>query len=180
MCAEERTMFTFQGKEYPPAVTRGEDGVYRWAGYPDHKQKGEVVRIVMGVVGGICLLIFAMFLYLYFTQGSNDMLGVVLLSCLAACAISGLICWIYTRTADGITQPYDLTEEYVRYAGSGKYDYYFHYKDLRKVTVFEERNMIKVKGLISAAPVFVPHEDFRFVQNYILRRVPDTTTVVYR
>ena len=74
----------------------------------------------------------------------------------------------------------DLTEEYVRYAGSGKYDYYFHYKDLRKVTVFEERNMIKVKGLISAAPVFVPHEDFRFVQNYILRRVPDTTTVVYR
>ena len=49
-------MFTFQGKEYPPAVTRGEDGVYRWAGYPDHKQKGEVVRIVMGVVGGICLL----------------------------------------------------------------------------------------------------------------------------
>ena len=180
-CVQEKeTMFTFQGKEYPPRVTRGTDGVYRWAGHADHEQKGEVVRIVMGVIGGICLLILAMFVYLYFTQGSKDMLGVVLLSCFAPLAIAGLICWVYYRIADDITQPYDLTEEYVRYAGTGKYDYYYHFKSLKKITICEQRNMIKVKGLISSAPVFVPHEDFRFVQDYILRRLPDTAKIVYR
>ena len=49
-----------------------------------------------------------MFVYLYFTQGSKDMLGVVLLSFYAPLAIAGLICWIYYRTADDIAQPYDL------------------------------------------------------------------------
>ena len=52
---EKENMFPFQGKEYPPRVTRGSDWVYRWAGHADHEQKGEVVRIVMGVIGGICL-----------------------------------------------------------------------------------------------------------------------------
>ena len=33
---------------------------------------------------------------------------------------------------------------------------------------------------IGSGPVFVPHEEFGFVRDYILRRLPDTAVVVYK
>ena len=39
------------------------------------------------------------------------------------------------------------------------------------------RSMIEIRGLIVSAPFFVPPGDFRFVCNFILRRLPDRTKV---
>ena len=39
--------------------------------------------------------------------------------------------------------------------------------------------MIEVKGLIRFAPVFIAREDFAFVKNYILQRLPDSARVEY-
>ncbi len=33
---------------------------------------------------------------------------------------------------------------------------------------------------IGSGPIFVPHEDFGFVRDYILKRIPGTAEVVYK
>ena len=162
-------------EEFGPRVQRCADGVYRWRALLDRAQHKQVVRITLGVCGGTCLLFIVLALLL-----GPDMLGVMLLTCLAIMAIAGLVCWLYIRGSRNSWQPYEMTEEYVRYVSIGSADTYFHFKDIRKVIVQADRDRIVVNSLLVTAPVFVPHEDFAFVQNYILRRLPDRTAVVYR
>ena len=159
---------------YPLRVQRCEDGAYRWRGEFDRAQYGQVVKITMGTCGGTCLVFVVMALVL------GDMLGVVLLTCLAIMAIAGGVCWAYMRFMTPIYQPYELTEDYVRYVGSRRSNTYFRYKDIRKVIIDAGRGRIAICSALVTAPVFVPREDFAFVQNYILQRLPDTAQIIYR
>ena len=72
-----------------------------------------------------------------------------------------------------------MNEEYIRYVGYGREDTYFHYKDIRRVVVHSARNMIEVKGLVVTAPFFAAHEDFGFIRDYVIHRLPDRAEVVY-
>ena len=161
-------------EEYTPRVQRCDDGAYRWRGEFDRAQYSQVVKITMGVCGGMCLM------FILLALAMREMLGVMLLTSLAVLAIAGGVCWAYMRFMTPIYQPYELTEDYVRYVGGRSSNTYFRYKDIRKVIIDADRNRIAICSLLVTAPVFVPHEDFALVQNFILQRLPDTAQVIYR
>ena len=159
---------------YPPRVTRVDDGVYRWRAKFSDGQKRKVVKITMGVCGGCCLLLLGMS---FFLDGFGFMFRVTLLSCLGAMAIAGLISWLYYRSGGPVSQPYELTEEYVRYIGTSKTDTYFYFRLIRRVRICAEQDLLDLSTLLTTAPVFVPHEDFRFVEDYILNHLPESAEV---
>ena len=163
-------------EQYPRRVARGEDGVYRWLGEFSDEQKRKVVKITMGVCGGFCLLRLGMGYYL---DGFGEMFRVMLLSCLAVMAIAGLVSWLYYRASGIEYQPYEMTEEYVRYVGGRRTDTYFHYDRIRRVKVDAEQSVLEVSTLLTTAPIIVPPGDFRFVEDYILNRLPGSTEVIY-
>ena len=156
------------------SITRDERGTYHWSGTIDSESDKKVYRIIFGVNGGLCILFIVMCLMI-----NPDMLLVTLLTCLGVLAIVTVITVPLMRASRGRKQAYEMNDEYVRYVGYGKEDTYFAYKDIRKVRVYNSRNMLEVKGLIVSAPIFVPHEDFGFVRDYILRRIPGNTKVIY-
>ena len=39
--------------------------------------------------------------------------------------------------------------------------------------------MIELYQIAGSAPIFVPHEDFEFVKDFILERIPETAEVKY-
>ena len=74
---------------------------------------------------------------------------------------------------------YIMNDEYIHYVGHGKEDTYIRYGSIHKVTVHNSRNMLEVKGAVVSIPVFAAHEDFGFVRDYIIRRLPGNAKVLY-
>ena len=155
-------------------ITRDERGTYHWLGTIDRESDKKTIRIIYGVIGGLCILFILMALAV-----NADMLGVTILTCLGVMAVVTAVALPLMRLSRGRQQPYEMNDEYVRYVGYGREDARFRYEDIRKVRVCSSRNMLEVKGLIVTAPIFVPHEDFGFVRDYILRRLPGNTKVEY-
>ena len=155
-------------------ITRDGNGTYHWVGVIDGDYDRKTVTIIYSVLGGMC----ALFIVLALTTDA-EMLGATLLSCLAVMAVVSAIALPLIRAGRGRQQKYEMNEEYVRFVGYGKEDAYFYYKNIRKVRIFNSRNMMEVKGHIVSAPFFVPHEDFGFVRNYVLHRLPENAEVVY-
>ena len=161
-------------KQMETRITRDERGTYRWLGTIDRESDKKTIRIIYGVIGGLCILFILMALAV-----NADMLGVTILTCLGVMAVVTAVALPLMRLSRGRQQPYEMNDEYVRYVGYGREDARFRYEDIRKVRVCSSRNMLEVKGLIVTAPIFVPHEDFGFVRDYILRRLPGNTKVEY-
>lgn len=156
------------------SLTRDEFGTYQWTGTIDREYDKKIYKIMFGWIGGACLFFIAACFWL-----APEMLGVVLLTCLGVMAIVTLVTVPMVRSMSGRRQDYEMNEEYVHYVSdSSKTDTVFRYKDIRLVRVYPARNMMEIKGVIVGAPFFVPKQDFRFVRNYILQRVPDSTRVV--
>ena len=160
-------------KTYTDRVVRGDDGVYRWQAPLNREQQIKVVKIVFGVCGGLCVLFILGALIL-----DPSMLTAVLLSTLAVLLIAGLPCWLYLRGGE-IWQKYEMSEERLHFVGYGRSDAYYDFKAIRKVRILAEQNLLEVRTALSVAPFFVPHEDFAFVQDYVLRRLPDTVQLRY-
>ena len=155
-------------------ITRDEKGTYRWSGTIDGETDRKTLRIIYGAMGGMCVLFIIMALVI-----NREMLGVTLLACLGVMVVVTAITVPLMRASRGRKQPYEMNDEYVRYVGYGREDACFFYEKIRAVHVYNSRDMLEVKGLVVSAPVFVPHEDFGFVRDYILRRLPGSTKVEY-
>ena len=160
-----------QSADYTPRVVRGADGVFRWRAKIPVEEQARVIRIVLCVMGGFCLLMIA----LTALTGPNMLLP-VLLACAGVMAVSGLCCLLF-RPRDTVTQPYELTEERIRYVGYGRTDSRLDFKNIRRVRVEASKDLLRLRGLLAAMPVYVPREDFIFVRNYILQRVPPNARV---
>ncbi len=156
------------------SITRDGQGTYHWAGTIDEQCDKKTIRIIYGAMGGTCIVFIVMALMV-----NAEMLGVTLLTCLGVMAIVTAVTVPLMRASKGRQQKYEMNDEYVRYVGYGREDTRFAYKDIRKIHVYNARNMIEVKGIVVSAPFFVPHEDFGFVRDYILRRIPGNTEVIY-
>ena len=155
------------------SITRDEHGTYHWTGTLDREVDKKIYKIMYGTIGAAYLFFIGMSIWL-----GGDMLRVVLLTCLGILALVTLVTVPIVRTMSGRQQDYEMNEDYVRYVGYGRDDTYFRYRDIRSVRIDRSRNMMEIRGLIVSAPFFIPREDFRFVCNYILRRLPDRTRVV--
>lgn len=150
-----------------------ENGTYQWNGTVDVSYEQKTFRILFTVIGAVCIL----FILIAFVM-ARDVLGVILLSCLGIMAIVGGVCFLFNLNAGNRKQAYTMTEDCIIF-GVGKAANPFFYKSIRKAVVFTGRNMIELYTLVGSGPVFVDHNDFGFVRDYILRRLPETTEVVY-
>ena len=154
-------------------MTIKENGTYQWNGTVDVSYEQKTFRILFTVIGAVCIL----FILIGFVM-ARDVLGVILLSCLGIMAIVGGVYFLFNLNAGNRKQAYTMTEDCIIF-GVGKAANPFFYKSIRKAVVFTGRNMIELYTLVGSGPVFVDHNDFGFVRDYILRRLPETTEVVY-
>lgn len=155
-------------------ITRDENGTYHWVGTVDVGYEQKTFKIAGGVCGGICALFIIMGLIM-----GGDMLGVVLLCSLGVAAIVGGVCWLFNRSAGNRTQRYRMTEDAIVFDMGRRTVSPFTFRSIRKAVVYTSRNMIELYQAMGSGPVFVPHEDFGFVRDYIIRRLPENTEVVY-
>lgn len=149
------------------------NGRYEWNGTVDTGYEHKTFKIVFGVCGCLCIVFIIMALAL-----GGDMLGVILLSDLGVMAVCGLVCFLFNLNAGNRKQAYTMTEDCIIF-GVGRAQNPFFYKSIRKAIVYTGRNMIELHTLIGHGPVFADHNDFGFVRDYILRRLPETAEVVY-
>ncbi len=72
-----------------------------------------------------------------------------------------------------------MNEEYV---GFHQRRYYapITFNSVRKAVIYESRNMIELFQAIGSGPVFVPPEDFPFVKEFIIQRLPQTADIECR
>ncbi len=162
-------------QEFTPRVTRGEDGVYRWVYLISREQNRHGLRVTLIVVGALCLLLVIMGAML-----DREAFVAILLSCGAAMLITLLVCRVFDRMASGgVRQPFELTEDHVRWVGTGRTDFVYSFRSLRAVRVLADEDIIEIRQLLGVMQVYVPHEDFGFVQDFILRRLPEKTVVEY-
>ena len=151
-----------------------ENGKYRWNGIVDTSYEHKSFKIVFGVCGGMCLLFIIMSLFM----GDGYALKVILLTCLGVMAICGGVCFLFNLNAGNRRQAYTMTEDCIIFS-VGKTSNPFYYSSIRKAVVYSSRNMIELYTLIGSGPVFADHNDFGFVRDYIIRRLPDTAEVRY-
>ncbi len=158
-------------------ITQDQNGVYHWTGTIDAGYEKKTFKIVFGVCGGICLLFIIMCLVI-----GPEMLGVTLLTCLGIMAVAGAVCWFFNLNAGHREQSYEMNEDYIifKVLTNGKIaNNPFSFRSINKAVVYTSRNMIELYQLLGSGPVFVPHEDFGFVRDYILQRIPDDAEVEY-
>ena len=92
--------------------------------------------------------------------------------------VAGGVCFLINLNAGNRKQPYTMTEDCIIF-GVGKASNPFYYKSIRKAVVYTGRNMIELHTLLGHGPVFVDHDEFGFVRDYILRRLPESAEIVY-
>ena len=155
-------------------VTRTENGTYEWNGTVDVSYEYKTFGIVFGVCLGTCALfvLFALFFM-------HEILGLMLLIFVIVAAICGGVCYFFNRNAGKRKQAYSMTEDAVIF-GVGKAANPFFFESIKKAVVYTNRNMVELYTRIGSAPVFVTHEDFGFVRDYIIRKLPDTAVVLYK
>ena len=161
--------------EYTPRVTKGPDGVWRWIYVISRKQHRHALRITMTVVGAV-----AVFLIVMAAVTDRDMMWVTALSGAAATAVAGLVCLLFDRLAkDGVRQPFELSEDWVRWVGTGRTDFRYSWGSIRRVRILPSEDIIEVRQLLGVMQVYVPREDFSLVRDLILSRIPGTADVEY-
>ena len=154
-------------------MKRDENGVYHWNGTVDVPYEHKTFKIVFGVCGGICL--FFLLAALLFAR---EYLGLMLLICLVVAAICGGVCFLFNLNAGKRRQGYTMTEDCIIFGG-GKTANPFYFSSIRKAVVFTNRNMIELYTQVGSGPVFASHEDFGFVRDYIIQRLPEKAEVTY-
>ncbi len=155
-------------------ITQDEFGIYHWTGTIDRGYEDKTFKITFSVCGGICALLILMSLFI-----GGEVSGIVLLSSLGVMAVCGGVCWLFNRNAGNRKQSYIMNEEYV---GFHQRRYYapITFNSVRKAVIYESRNMIELFQAIGSGPVFVPPEDFPFVKEFIIQRLPQTADIECR
>ncbi len=155
-------------------ITQDEFGVYHWTCTIDRGYEDKTFKIAFGVCGGICTLLILMSLFI-----GREVAGIVLLSSLGVMAVCGGVCWLFNRNAGNRKQRYIMNDACV---GFRRHRYYapITFRSVRKAVIYESRNMIELFHAFGSGPVFVPREDFPFVKDFIIQRLPETAEVEYR
>lgn len=156
---------------YPKRVTQMSNGAYRWTCALSREYERKTYRISMIACSVIAAFILVMGACICAMQRQWDSLWVFFLCDAVFMLIAFLICWGLNRLPGSVHQVYELTEEHIR-LGTGKNTQFFSFHRTKQVTVRD--NYIDLKGAMYHPRVFVPPEDFPFVRDFILERVPDS------
>lgn len=155
--------------DYTDRVTRQEDGTFRWKCNidKDYERRSYKATIIFCVGLAIFILILG-YVFSVMTR-SMDKYWIVALSSGVFILISLLVCWGLDSLPGQLTEIYHLTDTYIE-TGSGKTHATFSFDRTKKVIVGS--NFVELKGIFSGPKIFIPEEDFYFVRDYILNRLP--------
>ena len=154
-------------------MTRDAQGAYHWTSAVDRGYERKAFRIAFGVTGGICLFYIVMSLFM-----DAEVLGVTLLTSAAALIVVGGVCWLFSRGGNW-RQGYTMTEECISFH-QRRYAAPFRFASVKKAVIFDARYMIELYQAVGSGPVFVPPEDYEFVKDFILRRLPAAAQIERR
>ena len=154
--------------EYPLRVVRGEDGVVRWSGPIDKKHQRTAYKIILIACGGALLLFLPLCLFV-----NPEMLGTTALILLGVMAIPVLVCFVFDRMLPEVQlQAFELGEDFIHWVGDGKTDFRYSLHSIRRVRVKTEEHMLVLYQPLGVMHVYIPAEDFPYVRDYILHRIP--------
>ena len=158
---------------YPLRVVRGEDGVLRWSGAIDKKHQRVAYRIVLLACGGALLFFVLASLVI-----NPEMFGVTFLICLGVMAIPALVCFVFDRlTPDPQFQAFELGEDFIHWVGYGKTDFIYSLRSIRRARVKTAEHMIVLTCIPGVMHVYIPPEDFSYVRDFLLLRLPATAKI---
>ena len=161
--------------KYPLRVMRGEDGVVRWSGAIDKKHQRTAYKIILIACGGALLLFLPLCLLV-----NPEMLGVTALILLGVMAIPVLVCFVFDRiTPDPQLQPFELGEDFIHWVGYGRTDFRYSLHSIRRVRVKTEEHMLVLYQPLGVMHVYIPAEDFPYVRDFVLRRIPAQASVKF-
>lgn len=157
---------------YPPRVTLCDDGIYRWSCEMDRSTNGapfwgmiKVCAIIGCVILIPCLLL----------GGFMILMGLIVL---AGMVILPVLAWLllYHFSGDSSIERFEMNDEYVtlvlrKQRGITKLS------NVRKVKVFPVSGLIELHSFGLINHISVPDEDFDFVKEFILSRVPEKAEI---
>jgi len=150
------------------------DGVYRWSCEPRESDGKKAFRITVRVVAGLCLALFlgaALFL-------RDEMAVRVTALCCAVAMLIGLGAgWLAMHFSQSYKMPYEMTEKEIR-IGLGVNADRVRFRDI----LYAETagNEIRLHTRFSVRCVSVPEEDLLRVADFILRRIDEEHSSLYR
>ena len=159
--------------DYTPRVTLCGDGFYRWSYEVDMSSKGAVFASMVKVCAIISLALIAV--------AAVMTPEIVTYAALAALGIVGLpaLLWVilYRGRAARQTMRFGMNEEKIHVPGLYKSEF-TSFSQIRGVTLRPGEHLIELRTItMTLIQIFVPDEDFEFVQGFIVDHVPPSANV---
>lgn len=157
--------------DYPPRVTQDIDGHYRWYGVIDQSNRKRIAKFVMLVEGLICLSVTIFCVVL--GRGDLSMILIPGAISLFVMGMTAFLCYIYFERLGDIYQPYEMSDSFIHWIGTYRNDAYMYFHEVKAVRTFPEEHRIEMDALLLHLEIYIPEEDYAFVERYILRRVAE-------
>ncbi len=172
--ADPKTLQTELDWNFPRKVQQGDDGAYRWT-YDTKAQGNSQPRKTMVFISAAVFVPIALIM-LFMTWQYGELQA--LLFCLGLLAIGvGLPALIWVLLPPNPS--FKMTEAYIESWPKGKGNNIHHYEGVRRVTMEPRVDRIRLKWAVTGLDVYVPREDYAFVRDYILERVPADAEKIY-
>ena len=151
--------------EYPDRVTLSGDGFYRWSAKMDRGKDspafGQLITalVIIGLVVLIPCLVMGKEMIL---TGLLILAGIVLLA---------LALWRFLYSGGSIER-YEMNGEYLCMPGRPR-SFISYFRSVSSIDLIPDHHMIELRNTLQVIQVAVPAEDYAFVKDHILRRIPE-------
>ena len=160
--------------DFPHRLQRGDDGAYRWT----YAQRAQGNRTPIETMVKVCAAVFVpiavVMLFMTWSYGAGQALlftgGMLLMGV-------GLPTLIWLLAPPNLS--FKMTGEYIKSWPKGRGNNIHRYEGVRRVTMEPRVDRIRLKWAVTGLDVYVPREDYAFVRDYILERVPKDAEKLY-
>jgi len=149
------------------------NGIYYWKGTFDKEYERKIYKLLIWIMGGICLILIALGAVMFRSENDIGMLMAFAIPGFVAFAVTLLVCLLFDRFGGGV-RGYMMTNEMIQ-MGYGRSAGMFIFSSARHVIL--TKTYIEPKMGIGGFRIYVPEEDMPFVKQYVLSRLPLTCEV---
>ena len=160
---------------FPKHVTEESEGVYRWTYKLKENGNNAPLRTMVRICLAVSLPITLIMLALIWSYGALQAVLSVL-GLLAGLVGLPVLIWILLPP----NPSYKMTEKQIESWPKGKGVNIHPFDGVKRVTLRPDIDRILLHEALGGLHVYVPREDYDFVREYILARVPQGTEVAYR
>ncbi len=159
---------------YPERVTPYRNG-YVWTCPTDRAYERQGYKTAIKACGIIALCLFVLGGAFSMMVRDWQFFGITA-GCLAVFLVIALVVYRIFDSHDGeVNERYRMSDHDIK-IGERSAAVFFSYKSIKQVRMAER--YIELKGTVRTARVYVPEEDRKFVEDWILGRIPADTAVL--